>query len=344
MQIAIVPAGVWGTALAVPAAAKGHRVRLWRRHPGWADAWAPTSPHPGLPDTELPPHVEPFDSVAEAVAGADLVIVGPSSGGLREVCQLIRPHLGPSTVLVSATKGLEPETHLRMSEVIAAEIPEAGARICALSGPNFALEVALGLPTGSVVAAQDIRAAEFAQELLMTQQFRVYTNPDLVGVEMGGALKNVIALGVGVSTGLGMGHNATATLITRGLAEMARLGKVMGAHNRTFAGLSGMGDLVLTCTGELSRNRTAGIALGKGASLTEAVGETTVEGVRTTRAAHQLAARHKVEMPITAQLHRVLFESVHPAEALRALMSRQKRGEHLQEDLTLPIPRGRRRR
>lgn len=343
MHIAIVPAGTWGTALAVPAAGAGHRVRLWRRQSGWAADWARERIHPALPGAPLPENVDATESAAEAIIGADLVIISPSGDGLRAVCRLIRPHLGKDAVLVSATKGLEPETHLRMSEVIAAEIPEAAARIGVLSGPNFALEVARRLPTGTVVAAQDLRVAEFAQEALMTQQFRIYTNPDLTGVELGGALKNVIAIGVGVGTGLGLGYNATATLITRGLTEIARLGKVMGARNRTFAGLSGLGDLVLTCTGDLSRNRTAGIALGKGFSVREAVGDATVEGVRTTHAAWELAQRHRVDMPITEQLYRILFEQVSPGDAIRTLMSRGKKGEHLQEELGIPVPRGRRR-
>jgi glycerol-3-phosphate dehydrogenase (NAD(P)+) len=340
MRIAIVPAGAWGTALAATAAAGGHRVRLWRRQA----AARPPVGHPALPGLQLPENADLASTVAEAADGADLVVVSPSSDGLREVCRLLRPHLSPHAVLLSVAKGLEPGTLLRMSEVIAAEIPEAAGRVAALSGPNFALEVARGIPTGTVIAAADSRVAEFAQDLLMSRWFRVYTNPDVVGVELGGALKNVVALGVGIGIGLGMGHNTTALLITRGLSEIARLGKAMGGHNRTFAGLSGLGDLVLTCTGELSRNRKAGIALGRGAALAEAVGGATVEGVRTTQAAWQLAERHQVEMPVTEQLYRVLFEGVDAPLALQALMTRQKKGELLQEEVALPVPRGRRRR
>lgn len=327
LQIAILPAGVWGTALAVPASAGGHDVRLWRRTLNWMAAW--DRGHRTLPGLALPPNVRACEEVGAAVAGADLVILGPASVALREHCRMIRPHLKPRAVLVVVTKGLEPETHLRMSEVVREELPAHAERVSALSGPNFAHEVAAGLPTTTVVACPDLSAAQFAQDALMTQRFRVYTNPDIVGVELGGALKNVIALGVGISDGLGMGDNARAALITRGLTEMGRLGAAMGANVLTFAGLAGMGDLVLTCTGDSSRNRRAGLAIGRGQSPAEFVHQThlTVEGIPTTRAAWTLAQMLKVSMPITETIYRILYEGLSPLEGTQALMGRQKTHE-----------------
>ncbi len=324
LQIAIVPAGRYGTALAVPAAAGGHGVRLWRRTPGWAERW--DRGHPALTGLRLPENVRACGELRDAVAGADLVILAPASVVLREHCRKIRPYLRPDAVVVSVTKGLEPETHLRMSQVIAEELPEHAGRIVALSGPNFAHEVAQGRPAGTVVACPDVAVAEFVQDALMTDRFRVYTNPDIIGVELSGALKNVIALGVGISDGLQFGDNARAALITRGLTEIARLGVAMGANVLTFAGLAGMGDLVLTCTGDASRNRAAGLAIGRGKSSRQFVDEThlTVEGIRTTQAAWKLAQQLGVRMPITEQIYRVLYEDLSPVEAMKALMSREK--------------------
>ncbi len=326
-KIAIVPAGAWGTALAVPAAEGGRDVRLWRRTPGWTVGW--DRGHRALPGLVLPANVRGCEDVAEAVSGADLVVLGPASVALREHCRLIRPYLAPRAVIVSVTKGIEPETHLRMSEVVAQELPEHAGRIVALSGPNFAHEVASGLPTATVVANPNETVAQFAQDLLMTGRFRVYTNPDITGVELGGALKNIIALGVGISDGLGMGDNARAGLITRGLTEMGRLGAALGANLLTFAGLAGMGDLVLTCTGDSSRNRQAGLAIGRGQSATEFVTGTnlTVEGIRTTRAAWTLAKGTGVTMPITEAIYRILYEGLSPVEGTKALMGRAKTHE-----------------
>jgi glycerol-3-phosphate dehydrogenase (NAD(P)+) len=327
LRIAIVPAGAWGTALAVPAAQMGNDVRLWRRHPGWTQNW--DHGHAALKGLSLPTNVQGLEEVGEALAGADLVIIGSASVALREHCRLIRPHLRSDTVLLSITKGLEEGSHLRMSEVIAQELPEHRSRIAALSGPNFAYEVAKELPSGSVVATIDAEVGAFVQGAIMTPRFRVYTNTDMVGVELGGALKNVVALGVGISDGLGMGDNARAALITRGLAEIARLGAALGADVITFAGLAGMGDLVLTCTGDRSRNRQAGLAIGQGQSAAGFLSETqlTVEGIPTTRAAWQLAAAAGVKMPITEQIYAVLYQGVPPLEGLKALMGRQRTAE-----------------
>lgn len=252
---------------------------------------------------------------------------------------MIRPHLRADSVILTITKGLEPETHLRVSEVVAQELPEHAGRIAALSGPNFAHEVAAGLPTGTVITCGDIGTAEFAQDALMSSRFRIYTNPDMIGVELAGALKNVMALGVGISDGLGFGDNARAALITRGLTEIGRLGTVMGANLLTFAGLAGMGDLVLTCTSDSSRNRQAGLAIGRGEDVSRWVGQThlTVEGVRTAKAAWELAREAGVQMPITEVIHRVLYEGLSPMEGMKHLMGRVKTHE-VEELLRSPLP------
>lgn len=327
LQIAILPAGTWGTALAMPAAAGGHVVRLWRRQAGWTETW--DRGHKALPGLTLPSNVTGCEQVEQAVQGADLVILSPASAGLREQCRMIRTLLRPDAVIVTVSKGIEQGSHLRMTQVVAQELPEHAGRIVALSGPNFAHEVAAGLPSGTVVAAQDLAVAQFVQEALMSSRFRVYTNPDVVGVELAGALKNVIALGVGMSDGLGMGDNARATMITRGLTEMARLGVALGANPLTFAGLSGMGDLVLTCTGDRSRNRQTGLAIGRGQTLTQFIAATglTVEGVPTTRAVWTWAQELQVRMPITEQIYRVLYEDLSPALGVKNLMGGAKRQE-----------------
>jgi glycerol-3-phosphate dehydrogenase (NAD(P)+) len=331
-RIAVVPAGVWGTALALPASSAGNPVVLWRPEPGWAKAF--TGGHPKLPGLQLPPNVTATDDLAAAVGEADLVILAPATVILREVCQQLRPLLKPDAVLLSVSKGLEPETFLRVSEVIAEEIPTHAGRIASLSGPNFAHEVARGLPTGSVIAAPDESIARFARDLMTSPRFRIYTNTDQIGVELAGALKNVIALGTGISDGLGMGDNARASLITRGLTEIGRLGEKMGANLMTFAGLAGMGDLVLTCTGDSSRNRQAGLAIGRGQSPEAFLAETglTVEGIRTAKAAKAMAERLGVEMPITEAIYRVIYEGADPLAALDSLMGRQMKSEYAEPE------------
>lgn len=331
LNVAIVPAGQWGTALAVPLLSNGHRIRLWFREAAAATRFLETRQNRRLPGVPFGPEILATHDLHEAVAGADLILVAPASRGLREVAQALRPLVGPETLLVTATKGLEVETNLRMSEVLTQAIPEAAGRIAVLSGPNFAVEVARGLPAGTVVASPDLRVAEAVQDAFMTGRFRVYITDDVVGVELGGALKNIMAMAVGISDGLELGHNTRATLITRGLAEMARLGVAMGAQMMTFAGLSGVGDLVLTATGDLSRNRQAGLYIGRGGTLEGFIRETgaTVEGAPTTRAARDLAVRLGVEMPITEQLYRVLYEGISPVDGLLALMGREKRGREL---------------
>lgn len=327
MRVAIVPAGQWGTALAVPLLDNGHSVRLWLRDPAAAAQFAATRTAPRLPGVALGPGAMATAHLAEALEGADLVVLGPASHALRAVCRQVAPHLPPGALVLSIVKGLEPDTLLRMSEVIAQEIPAAG-RLAVLSGPNFAGEVARRLPAGTVVASRDPAVARWVQDALMTPRFRVYTSADVVGVELGGALKNVMAIGVGISDGLGMGDNARAALITRGIAEMARLGAALGASPLTFSGLSGVGDLVLTCTGDQSRNRRLGLAIGRGQPLAQVLaGGQTVEGVPTARAALRLAERVGVEMPIVREIHAVLFEGKDPLAALADLMGREKTQE-----------------
>lgn len=326
-RIAILPAGVWGTALALPASAGAHQVRLWRRTPGWSANW--DRGHQALPGLRLPENVRACASLDEAVTGADVVILSPASGVLREHCRLIKPYLRPDAVIVTVTKSIEPESRLLVHQVVGDELPAHRDRIVALSGPNFAHEVAAGLPTGSVAACPDLELAALVQDVLMTDRFRIYTNPDLTGVELSGALKNIVALGVGISDGLELGDNARAALITRGLVEMARLGTAMGANPLTFAGLSGMGDLVLTCTGDSSRNRRAGLAIGRGSSAAAFLAETglTVEGIPTTRAAWSLAQELGVRMPITEAIHHVLYEGLRPIGAMERLMARPRAHE-----------------
>jgi glycerol-3-phosphate dehydrogenase (NAD(P)+) len=231
---------------------------------------------------------------------------------------------------VNTSKGLEENTLARMSQVLTQELPPAWHRqLLFLSGPNFAAEVGQGLPTATVLACADQRVADWVRDFFMCERFRVYTNPDIVGVELGGAIKNVIAMAVGIADGLALGHNTRAALITRGLAEMTRLGVALGANSHTFAGLAGLGDLVLTCTSNLSRNYRAGVALGEGRQLDEILGETqmVVEGVFTTAAARALAERQRVRMPITEELHRVLFEGKPPRAGVKCLMRRHRTGE-----------------
>jgi glycerol-3-phosphate dehydrogenase (NAD(P)+) len=320
--VAIIGAGSWGTALAVHLGRRGHEVRLWARAPALAETLRTERRNRYyLSDVELPGAVIATADLGEAVGGADAVLVAVPS----EFCATILKDLGRlprSLPVVSATKGLDPEHHLRMSEVISRRLPQAAVAV--LSGPTFAREVALGQPSAAVIASEDERLAMMLQGGLGTREFRLYTNRDVVGVELGGALKNVIALATGLADGLGLGENARAALITRGLAEITRLAVALGATPPTLAGLAGVGDLVLTCTGHLSRNRALGIALGHGRSLTEVTrgSRMVAEGVPTVRSALALARRHGVSTPICDEVGAVLFGGKPPREALLALLGR----------------------
>jgi glycerol-3-phosphate dehydrogenase (NAD(P)+) len=328
-RIAILGAGSWGTALAVHCGRIGHDVRLWGRDRALMDEIARTREHAGyLPGIRLDDGVTATSSLEVAVADAPSVIAAVPSHGMRHVLRGAAPLLDPAVILVSATKGLESESLDRMSQVMA---EEAGADrpIAVLSGPSFALEVARGFPTAVVVASAGASVAARVQDSLKGPALRLYGSDDVTGVEFGGALKNVIAIAAGVVEGLGIGHNAMAALITRGLVEMSRLACAEGSRRDTLAGLSGLGDLVLTCTGDLSRNRRVGIELGRGRTLAEILASTKMvaEGVRTTGAALALGARHGVELPLAAQMAAVLEGRTTPRDAVEVLMLRRQRAE-----------------
>jgi glycerol-3-phosphate dehydrogenase (NAD(P)+) len=319
-MIAVVGAGSWGTALAIHLARGGARVRLWARSAEIVEVIRARRRNPWyLSDVELPAGVEATADATAALASATLVIVAVPS----EFFAPTLARLGPVTApVVSATKGFEPARHRRMSELMAERWP--GAAIAVLSGPSFAREVALAQPTAAVIASRDDALAADLQTRLGAREFRLYTNRDVVGVEVGGALKNVIALATGLADGLGLGENARAALVTRGLAEITRLAVALGGEPTTLAGLAGLGDLVLTATGTLSRNRALGMALARGESRTEAQHATRMvaEGVPTVASALALAARHGVTLPIVAEVGAVLFGGKPPAEALASLLGR----------------------
>jgi len=326
VRVAVLGGGAWGTALASHCSRLGLPVRLWAREAEVVQAVNERRENPAyLPDVELAPGVRAFAAMEEALAGAEIALVVVPSEHCRGVYRQLRPIMPAATLLVSATKGLEIDTLRRMTEVAAEETP--GHHVVALSGPSFALEVARALPTAVVAASREPAAAESVQRALSSRTFRVYSSEDVVGVELGGSLKNVIAIAAGIVDGLGYGHNTVAALVTRGLAEMSRLAVTLGARPETLAGLAGLGDLVLTCTGALSRNRRVGHGLGRGLSLAEASRGIVAEGVRTTLAACALAQRAGVEMPIARQMKAVLHEGKPPRDALDELMLRSLKRE-----------------
>jgi glycerol-3-phosphate dehydrogenase (NAD(P)+) len=330
-RVAVIGAGSWGTALAVVAARNQRPVRLWARESEVAEGINAAHCNPYyLADFELPATLRATTSLAEALEGAGFVLVVVPSHAVRQVVEQMRPLLSREQTLVSATKGVENGTLMRMEEVIADVLKDRFAPgFVALSGPSFAREVARGDPTAIVAASRDAQLSVAVQRLLSANVFRVYTNDDVIGVELGGAVKNVVAIGAGVVRGLGMGTNTVAAIITRGLAEMTRLAVAQGARVETMAGLAGLGDLVLTCTGELSRNRHVGVELGKGRRLAEIVGEMreVAEGVKTTRAIYELGKRLNVDMPITASIHALLYEDKPAIDAANELMGRPLKKE-----------------
>ncbi len=328
-NLAIIGGGAWGTALACVLAQRFERVSLWMHEAELvARIEAARVNDVFLPGVRLPDNVRVTDSFEAALDGVGVVVSVMPSHVVRGVYSRILPFLRPEMKLVSATKGLEAGSLLRMSEVIRSVVgPDSP--VAARSGPTFAQEVAAGSPTAVVVASEDEALTLDIQQRFSGPTFRVYGSPDITGVEIGGALKNVIAIGAGISDGLGLGHNAVAALITRGLAELTRLAVAAGARADTLAGLAGLGDLVLTCTGDLSRNRQVGLKLAKGLALGDILGEapTVAEGVKTTSVALDLAARHGVDLPITSEMHAVLNQGRAPAEAIRNLMTRSLRSE-----------------
>ena len=328
MRCAVVGAGAWGTALADLLARNGHQVALWAYEPDVVQAI--NEKHENvrfLAGHRLAPTLTAVGDLQKAIDGAELVTLATPSQVLRPIIKSARRSFGSNAPIVVASKGLEPKTLALMTQVAEAEIP--GATVVALSGPSFAAEVAKSQPTAVVVASRSASAAAITQRAFSSPYFRAYTHTDVTGVELGGALKNVMAVATGIAEGLGLGFNARAALITRGLAEMTRLGTKLGAEAATLSGLAGMGDLVLTCTGSLSRNRSVGVEVGRGKTLEDVLAgrETIAEGVVTTRSARALAAREGVEMPIVDAVHRVLFEGHTARDAIGALMSRELRSE-----------------
>jgi glycerol-3-phosphate dehydrogenase (NAD(P)+) len=334
-EIAVVGAGAWGTSLSIVLGRKGtHRIRLWAHEKEVRDSIASRRINQlFLPEHAIPDCVSATGSFEEALQDAEIVVSVMPSQHCRDLFQQMRPFLRPGMLFVSATKGLEQDSLLRMTEVIALVVASDRGfqpRIAALSGPTFAKEVARGDPTAITVASKDNGLAETIQREFGDPCFRVYTNSDVTGVELGGALKNIIAIAAGVCDGLGLGHNSIAALITRGLAEITRLVVACGGRQETMAGLAGLGDLVLTCTGGLSRNRSVGVELGRGRKLPEiikAMHGMVAEGVFTTHAAVELARAHAVEMPITAQMDAVLHQGKSPRDAIHDLMTRSAKSE-----------------
>jgi glycerol-3-phosphate dehydrogenase (NAD(P)+) len=334
-QIAIIGAGAWGTGLSIVLGRKGtHHVRLWALEKEVRDSISSRRVNElFLPGCSIPNDVDVTGSLDEALLGAEIVVSVMPSQHCRHLFEQMRTHLRPETLIVSATKGLEEETFLRMTEVISQVIARSGGfqpRIGALSGPSFAKEVARGDPTAITIASKDPALCETVQREFSDPRFRVYTNDDMVGVELAGALKNIIAIAAGVCDGLGLGHNSIAALITRGLAEITRLAMACGGRRETMAGLAGLGDLVLTCTGGLSRNRSVGTELGRGRKLSDIIAGMhgmVAEGVFTTHAALGLARTRGIEMPITEQMNAILHEGRSPGDAIHELMTRTAKSE-----------------
>ncbi|CAG7641329.1 NAD(P)H-dependent glycerol-3-phosphate dehydrogenase [Paenibacillus allorhizosphaerae] len=341
-KTAVLVAGSWGTAIASVLSDNGHQVMLWSRNQEQVEEINRERRNSRfLSGAELSYRIQATRSMQEALEDAEAVIVVAPSAAMREVASQMKHHLHERTTVIHATKGFEAGSLKRMTEVLAEELNGYDPkRLAVLSGPSHAEEVIQRRPTTVVVACEDKTAAETAQDLLITPYFRVYTNPDVVGVEVGGALKNIIALGAGLSDGLGFGDNAKAALLTRGLAEIARLGMAMGANPLTFSGLAGIGDLVVTCTSKHSRNWRAGAMLAEGQSLEEVLKRMgmVVEGVKTTQAAYKLSRQYGITMPIADELHNVLFDGKEPKAAVEDLMERGR--THEMEDLAEPFQSG----
>jgi glycerol-3-phosphate dehydrogenase (NAD(P)+) len=340
MKAAVLGAGSWGTALAAVLTNNGHETVVWAKRAVVCDEINTSHTNRKyLPEAKLPVQLRATTDLADALADRDLVIFAVPSGAMPEVVTASKSLIGESSLVAHAVKGFDLDTRQRMSQLIAREIPDVERRLAVITGPSHAEEVIAEMPTTIVVAAYERTTAETVQDALMNSYFRVYTNPDVVGAELGGCLKNIIALSVGMADGLGFGDNAKAALMTRGLAEITRLGMKLGASPLTFAGLSGIGDLIVTCTSRHSRNFRAGRLIGQGRSLEQALEEIgmVVEGIRATQAALTLAQEHGVEMPITKALHEVLFLGKQPHDAVEELMGRE-RGHEMEEVARQIIP------
>ena len=325
MKIAVVGSGAWGTALAIRLHKNGHDVTVWTYETELIPQMEATRVNPRLPGASLPEGLKITGDYG-CVSGCPLVVVASPSFPLRSVCKGITPHLDEHAVLVSVTKGIENGSGLRMSQVIR---QETGRQVVILTGPTHAEEVSLDIPTGILAACEDKALAEMVQDAFMSENFRVYTSPDPVGAELGAALKNVIALCAGITDGLGCGDNTKALLMTRGLTETARLGVSLGAQKDTFAGLAGIGDLIVTCTSMHSRNRRAGILIGQGKGVQEAMKEVgaVVEGYYAAKGAYDLGRQQCIDMPITEAAYQVLYEGANVAEVFSNLMSRRRKAE-----------------
>ena len=325
MKVAVVGSGAWGTALAIRLCKNGHDVTLWTFETDLIPEMEQTRCNPRLPGAVLPEGLKISGAYA-CVSGCELVVVASPSFPMRSVCRGIAPYLDEDVILVSVTKGIEAGTCLRMSQILE---QETGKKVVVLTGPSHAEEVALDMPTGCLAACDDRDLAEKVQHAFMSDMFRIYTSPDAVGAELGAALKNVIALCAGVTDGLGYGDNTKAMLMTRGLTEIARLGVSLGAQKDTFAGLAGVGDLIVTCTSMHSRNRRAGILIGQGKGVQEAMTEVgaVVEGYYAAQSAYELGKRQGVDMPITEAAYRVLYEGQSAKEAAQALLLRSSKSE-----------------
>jgi len=326
-SIAVVGAGSWGTALAVLLARKGFKVDLWTRRLEHVTVLNETGENKTyLPGVKLPPGIRPTSDLEAAVKGTSLVVISVPSHAVRTIARRLKPILPEGIIVVNTAKGLELDSNKRLTQVLA---EEGLLRVAVLSGPSHAEEVGRCLPTTVVVAATEQGIAEYVQDIFMGPTFRVYTNPDIIGVEFAGALKNIIALATGMADGLGLGDNARAALMTRGMTEIARLGVALGGKILTFSGISGIGDLIVTCTSMYSRNRRAGIQLGQGKALDDVLAGMgmVVEGVRTTAAARDLARRHNIRMPITEEIFQVLYRDKPVGDCVAALMERPRTHE-----------------
>lgn len=330
--VGVLGAGSWGTALAKMMADQGFETRLWARRAEQAEHINAQRKNPSyLTEVELPETLRATSDMKDALGGTDLVLVVVPTRATRAVLDEAQPLVGESVPLVSATKGIEQGTLKLVSGIFEDHWPaDRHGQLTYLAGPSFANEVAAGVPTAVILAGKDPAVTAQVQTAFSTDRFRTYTSEDVVGVEVGGALKNVVAIATGIADGLGLGHNARAAIITRGLAELSRLARKLGGRPETLAGLSGMGDLVLTCTGDLSRNRRVGLALGRGMTLQQILDELgmVAEGVETAKSANELAAREGVDMPITREVHAILYEDKPVRDAIQALMTRPLKAEH----------------
>ncbi len=330
-KVAVIGAGSWGTALSLVLADNNHDVKLWSYRLAQVEEINEKQTNEKyLPNIKLPNNIKAYHQIVDAIEGTDYIVLVVPTKAIREVCQMIKPNLRDDQIIVHASKGIEPETHLRISEMIDDELGNHLKSNCVvLSGPSHAEEVAERQPTTVTAASENSEHAEKVQLLFMNEKFRVYTHSDVVGVEIGGALKNIIALGAGISDGLGYGDNAKAALITRGLAEITRLGVKLNANPLTFAGLTGIGDLIVTCTSVHSRNWKTGNRLGKGEKLNQILDDMgmVVEGVRTTKAVYQLSIKEQIDMPITAGLYEILFNDKEPKNVVDQLMRRDRTNE-----------------